>query len=236
MAEINLANSAGLDAVVTTETVGSPLKVRWVDDQGRQASSMRMLKAPIDRDAEALKASYGELGDVATALIEGDPEVDLEMTGRFLKDTARVYIDPDRNIVHKVQLWERIRNPDGSERDYRPLKVLLPNLSADTPLKWSGVFVKKETACRKFVFAGKFQIVHVNGLTYEFLYGIAKELEEKASLMLMGGGPKSNEPLILRRGGSPYRGFLEGRTEGDKYCLVLHLSNLELKAPALAGD
>jgi hypothetical protein len=60
---------------------------------------------------------------------------------------------------------------------------------------------------------------------------MAKELEEKDSLMLLGAGPKSNQPLILRRGGSPYRGFLEGRTQGDKYCLVLHFSNLELKAP-----
>jgi hypothetical protein len=49
--------------------------------------------------------------------------------------------------------------------------------------------------------------------------------------MLLGAGPKSNQPLILRRGASPYRGFLEGRTDGEKYCLILHLSNLELRAP-----
>ena len=60
----------------------------------------------------------------------------------------------------------------------------------------------------------------------------AKELEEKNSLLLLGAGPKSNQPLIIRRGGSPYRGFLEGRTQGDKYALVLHFSDLELKAPA----
>ena len=50
--------------------------------------------------------------------------------------------------------------------------------------------------------------------------------------MLLGAGPKSNQPLIFRRGGTPYRGFLEGRTQGDKYCLLLHYSNIELKAPA----
>ena len=49
--------------------------------------------------------------------------------------------------------------------------------------------------------------------------------------MLLGAGPKGNQPLILRRGSVPYRGFLEGRIEGDKYCLLLHLSNLELKQP-----
>ena len=52
--------------------------------------------------------------------------------------------------------------------------------------------------------------------------------------MLVGAGPKGNQPLILTRGGQQYRGFLEGRTEGEKYCLILHLSNMELKAAAAA--
>jgi hypothetical protein len=96
------------------------------------------------------------------------------------------------------------------------------------------VFIKKAEACRKFVFSGKVQLRHVNGLTYDFLYGMARELEAKQSLMLLGAGPKSNQPLILRRGGTPYRGFLEGRTQGDRYLLILHFSNLELKAPQQA--
>ena len=91
--------------------------------------------------------------------------------------------------------------------------------------------IKKEEACRKFVFSNKVQLMHINGLTYDFLFNMAKELAEKESLMLLGAGAKSNQPLILRRGGTPYRGFLEGRVDGEKYCLILHLSNLELKAP-----
>jgi len=34
--------------------------------------------------------------------------------------------------------------------------------------------------------------------------------------------------------GSPYRGFLEGRVDGERYILLLHLSNMELKMPATA--
>ena len=60
---------------------------------------------------------------------------------------------------------------------------------------------------------------------------MAKELESKNALMILGAGAKSKDPLILRRGGTPYRGFLEGRTDGDKYCLLLHFSKMELKAP-----
>ena len=82
---------------------------------------------------------------------------------------------------------------------------------------------------------GKQQLVHVNGLTYDFLYEIAKELEAKQSLLLLGAGPKSNQPLILRRGAAAYRGFLEGRTRGSEYLLLLHLSNIELKAPEAAA-
>jgi hypothetical protein len=134
--------------------------------------------------------------------------------------------------VHKVQFWEIVRNPDGSERERRPRKLRDTNIAGELPLKWSGVFIKKEDACRKFVFSGKVQLHHINGLTYDFLFGMAQELEKQDSLMLLGAGPKNNQPLILRRGGSPYRGFLEGRTEGDKYALILHFSNLELKTPA----
>lgn len=232
MGAINIANSAGRDAMVRTESVRSPLKVRWVDKQGRQASNARLVKAPIDRSIEALREKHGELSDVATALMESDPEIDLETTGRLLRETSRVYVNRNREIVHKVEFWEIVRNPDGSVRQRRPRKMLDPNLAGEVPLRWSGVYIDKAEACRKFVFSGKVQLHHINGLTFDFLFAMAKELEERNALMLIGAGPKSNQPLILRRGSTPYRGFLEGRTEGEKYCLLLHFSNMELKAPA----
>lgn len=236
MGTINICNSAGRDALVTTENLTAALRVRWLDEQGRQANSVRFLKAPIERDIESLQAQFGDLGRVAAALIDEDPEIDLENTGRFLRETSRVYIGPDRSIVHRVEFWDIIRNPDGSERERRPRKILDANVAGEHPLRWSGKFIPKEEACRKFVFSGKVQLHHVNGLTYDFLFGMARELEEKNSLLMLGAGPKSNQPLVFRRGSSPYRGFLEGRTSGDKYLLVLHLSNLELKAVDVAAD
>ena len=235
MSEINISNSASRDAVVVTESVRSSLNIRWVDERGRQASSVRVLQATIDRDAAALARLLGGMNKVASALIEGDPEIDLEQAGRYLRDTSRVYVDANGQIVHKVTFWESVRNPDGSERERRPRRILETNVTGEAPLRWSGKFIKKEDACRKFVFSGKVQLHHINGLTYDFLFDMARHLEQKDSLMLVGAGPKSNQPLILKRGGTPYRGFLEGRTQGDKYCLILHFSNLELKAPEEAA-
>lgn len=236
MGTINILNSAGRDAVVTTESVRSALKVRWVDDKGRQASTVRVVKAAVDRSIEALKDAHGELATVAQLLLDSDPEIDTETTGRVLGETSRVYVNPKREIVHKVEFFEIIRNPDGSIRDRRPRKMPEPNLAGEVPLRWSGVYIDKAEACRKFVFSGKVQLHHINGLTYDFLYGMAKELETRNALMLLGAGSKSNQPLILRRGSTPYKGFLEGRTQGDKYCLLLHFSNLELKAPAITEE
>jgi hypothetical protein len=234
MGSINIANSKGRDALVSSNAVQRPLRVRWLDEQGRQAQSARVIKGDMSHDLDALEKSAGGRDKIAATLVAGDPEVDLETCGSMLRETSRVFVDVDGKIVHRVQQFEVVRNPDGTERERRPRKVARPNCAEETPLKWTGKLMKKGEVYNKFVFASKRQIVHVNGLTYDFLFGMAKELEASQSMMLLGAGPKGNQPLVLTKGGQQYRGFLEGRTEGEKYCLILHLSNMELKAGAPA--
>jgi hypothetical protein len=86
-----------------------------------------------------------------------------------------------------------------------------------------------EDAVRRFAFVRKLQLRHVNGLTFDFLYEIAKTLEESGKLMFVGAGKKGAQPLIFQTNGTPFRGFLEGRVKDESYKLVLHLSNLEIK-------
>lgn len=231
MPEISLTDSKGRDAAIIAESVLVPVRVRWIDEEGRQANSARLLKGTIDRDYAALLETAGSLEKIANSLIAGDPEIDIEATGAYLQDTSRVFVNSDRKVVHAVSQIEVVRNPDGSEKLRRPKKISTPNVSAEQPLPWSGKLLSKTEVFNKFVMVSKLQVVHVNGLTYDFLFGIAKQLEEKNSLLLVGAGPKANQPLILRRGAVPYRGFLEGRTRGNEYLLILHLSNIELKAP-----
>jgi hypothetical protein len=226
MPEITLTNAKGRDAQVRAESVRIPGRVRWLDAEGRQCASVRILKGTLDRGHDALAAQFA---NVADALIAGDPEIDLETVGTFLRDTSRVYVNPARKVVHALTHLEIVRNPDGSEKARRP--HVRPDANLDRPLVWSGKLLPRREALQKYVFAGKRQIVHVNGLTYDFLYEIARELETRDAVLLVGAGPKANQPLILRRGALPYRGFLEGRTRGAEYLLLLHLSNLELKAP-----
>ena len=230
MPEINISNAAGRNATVNMESVRVPLRVRWLDDRGRPANSVRVLKSTFNHDIDALATEYDGVENVGQALIDGDPEVNLEVVGSFLSHTSRVYVDKDHKLVHRVQKFDVVHEPDGTVRERRQREVSTQNVSNDFPLRWTGKFIDKAEAVRKFVFLNKIQLMHINGLTYDFLFDMAKKLSEKDSLMLLGGGPKANEPLVLRRGSVPYRGFLEGRVEGDKYCLILHLSNIELKS------
>ncbi|MEM7782850.1 MAG: hypothetical protein AAF939_12335 [Planctomycetota bacterium] len=236
MPEINICNSVGRDAAVNMESVGLPLRVRWLDSKNRQARNIRVLKSTVDHDIRSLVKKFDGIENISQALIDGDPEVNLEMTGSFLTSTSRVFVDQDQKLVHRIQQFEIIKDPQGNVKDRRPREVMTQNVSGDLPLRWSGKFIKKSEVVRKFVLGNKMQLMHINGLTYDFLYGMARDLEERKSMMLLGGGTKGNEPIILRRGSSPYRGFLEGRTDGESYCLLLHLSNIELKTPDPPSD
>jgi hypothetical protein len=214
----------------------TPVRVRWVDQLGRQANSVRFLKSAIDRDLESIQKLAGGIEGVASLLIHGDNDVDVETVGTLMTTTSRVYINRDNQLVHRVQQFEIVRHPDGTERDRRPKERAPQNVSGEIPIRWSGVYLKRTDVVRRFVFSNKLQLTHINGLTYDFLFAMARELHHRDSMLLVGAGPKSNEPLILRRGSIPYRGFLEGRIRGESYLLLLHLSNLELKSPAEVPD
>jgi hypothetical protein len=142
---------------------------------------------------------------------------------------SRVYVNPQDELVYRVTQTEIVRNRDGSIREERPRRQLEANVDSDIPLTWTGNVIPKAEAVRRFIFGTKLQIVHVNGLTFDFLHEMARKLAEKRVMMVMGAGPKGRSPLIFRRGSVPYRAFLEGRVNGDSYILLLHLSNLEMK-------
>ena len=237
MANINLTDSRNRDAVVKAESIRVYGGVRYVGPKGGNAYIRKVLKSTIDHDYDTLLEQHDDDPEkLAEAMVKGDPEIDFERFGLYLWNMSRVYLNPDEEMVYRIEQFDIVRTPDGKVKEKRPRQRAEANVDGDIPLTWSGKMIKKSEAIRRFVFRSKLQIVHVNGLTYDFLYNMAKELAETDSLMLVGGGKKGKEPLVFRRGSTPYRGFLEGRIEGDRYILLLHLSNAELKLPEGWGE
>ena len=231
MPNVNLTDSRKRDAVVKAESVRINDPVRYVGPKGGRASTRRVLKATVDHDYDTLVEQAGSPEKLGQALVDGDPEIDLERFGTSLWNLSRVYTDPEDALVFRIEQFEVVRGPFGRVKERRPRERDEANVDADVPLKWTGTMLPKDEAHRKFVFSSKLQIVHINGLTFDFLYGMAEELHNANSVMLLGGGRSGKQPLVFRRGATPYRGFLEGRVNGSQYILLLHLSNMELKPP-----
>jgi hypothetical protein len=174
----------------------------------------------------------------AAQLTAGDPELDLQIAGRLMRDATAVYLDTttsQRVIATDFKEVEVVYAVDGQEKERRARVFRTANADTTAPLKIVRRIPVKECLTR-FVFRGSQQLFHTDGLTFDFLHGLAKSLHESQTMALLGAGPKGAGPLVLRDGGTPFRAFLYGEVEGSgdqaRYRLSLLLSDQELKHPA----
>jgi hypothetical protein len=236
MRGINISNDKKRDAEVAFESITQKSKIKYVVDNGAEKQNIKILKSTIDLTEEVLVEKYGTLKALGEAIIESDPEFDIEIVGRKIGGTHKLYLNKDNKIAYRVNMLQIVRTPDGAEKERKDLTKIVSNITGDNLVQWSGRKILKEVAVRKFVFVQKYQLKHVSGLTYDFLYDMAKELHESKSLMFVGTGKKGIEPLIITSGGTHYHAFLEGRIDDDKYCLILHLTNMEVKTLSNDGN
>ena len=229
MRKINLSNDSKRDAEVAYGTSFHRPSPVYKTADGKRGQSERRVKATMSTTDAALLAQYD--AGLADALIAGDPEVDMERFGLKVEGVKKVFITPGQKVAYGVTLNEHVYLPDGTEKEVRPEQTTTATIATDgIPIRWTGKLIPREKAMRMFMFKKSYQIQHVNGLTYDFLFDMAKKLAEADSMMLVGGGPKGIDPLVMANGGTPYRAFLEGRVDGDKYALILRLTNMELKS------
>jgi hypothetical protein len=229
MRKLKIANALKRDAEVNFGGVVKKSTINYVLSDGSSPLNVKILKNDSSRQYESLLARYGSDEALATALIEEDPELDLRRTGLMVSYVQKMLVNEDNHPVFKVNIIEQVFNTDGSLKEEKPFVQRSQNIISDFPISWTGKQFAISEVYNKFIFTKKYQLTHTNGLTFDFLYAMAKELHEKQVLMLVGGGAKGNEPLIFQENGKPYRAFLEGRINGESYILLMHISNLELK-------
>ena len=228
---IRLRDGRGRDARVRMTAAQRRPGVRLQATDGRRAEAARFIKTPLPRMYDALRARCGEDAELAELLIDEDPEIDIEAAGRRTGPTDRALLDPDGQVLYATGEIEVLCDRHGVEVERRLPSDTPANVDGDLPLVWTGRMVPRADAARRYAFTRDYQLRHVDGLTYDFLFAMAAELERTDALMLVGAGTRGADPVILERNGLPYRGFLEGRVDGERYLLVLHLSHLELTVP-----
>lgn len=242
---ISIADAKKRDAQIELVSPSRAAAVRWVGKTtGGPLRLERVIKSTEKTTYEALLAKHdGSVDALTKALIEGDPELDLEQVGRKLGNATRVWVGPEGHVLYAARVLQVVTGPDGalkSKQDFVDVEATVGE--EQPPLLWSGRLMPADQIVRRFALVRKVQLRHVNGLTFDFLHEIASQLHAENKLLVVGAGPKAQMPLIFHTNGSPFRGFLEGRVEGEAYQLVLHLSNLEIKRvaagtpPAIGGD
>jgi hypothetical protein len=190
-----------------------------------------LIKSTAKTDHDALLSRYGDPESLARALIDGDPEIDPESAGREAGPCDRVHVGADGQPLYTACIVEVVVDREGNELARREPVETPANLLPDAPPRWSGKLIPRTEAARCYAFTRAYQVRHTNSLEYDFLFGLARYLEQGDALALIGSGPKGTGPLIPARNGTPMKGFLEGRTRGDRYLLILHLASFELKQP-----
>ena len=227
MRRIHLMNKDSRDATIAIDSLkydkpfemGVPKKV---------LNFRRYLSATEANLNHNLTEQYGD--NYASHLIEGDPEIDLEKIGQFISGTDVVYLGSQGEILYAPpKTIEVIISPNGEEKERRDPENIPANVDDELPVRWTGKKMPKASVAVNFAFKRTIQVRHVDGLTYDYLYEMAKELHDESVMVLIGAGQTGKDPLIFQANGMPYRGFLEGRVDGKKYQLLLHLSNMELK-------
>ncbi len=233
---ISIMDAKKRDAQIEVDGPKKRDAYRWVDPGGNAVRLSRLVKGTEKTTYEALVDRFGSAEAVSAALIEGDPEIDLDQVARRLTFTSRVYLGPKGNVLYVARVLKVVYDPSGAEQSREDFVDVEATVGEELPpIPWTGRLMPIDQVIRRFAFVRKLQLRHVNGLTFDFLYEIAKALEESGKLMYVGAGAKGQQPLIFQTNGTPFRGFLEGRTQRESYRLVLHLSNREIKHIA-AGE
>ena len=223
-----------IDTILTLTPTHRALQKYKRTRDGRQASSVRALVFDSTKAPEKIIDA-----DFSETLKKEDPELDLEVVGKLVRKTSRIVVDNDLEPVYTYKEFDVLTKPDGQEIE-RPHLTQSPNINELLPVKITDKYYKATDLLQKFVFRKSYFISHTDGVSYKFLYDIAQklaELDRFARVVAFDQTTKKPAPIVMIAGGPPFpAAFVSGKVLDDKYCLILHLADRELKLPTDAEE
>ena len=102
-------------------------------------------------------------------------------------------------VAHEFEEIEIVHTPPaGEEKERRPRVLAQGQLERRQSHQVRKDAFPIEKAFTSFIFRAVYQMVHDDGIGYEFLHGLAKRLHEKQEVALLGAGAKGTCLLVLR--------------------------------------
>tara|TARA_B100001063_G_scaffold155897_1_gene145451 strand:- start:1563 stop:2261 length:699 start_codon:yes stop_codon:yes gene_type:complete len=227
---IHIADHKGRESSVSFTSLRHQQNVGYFYEES-PVKHTRLLSDSKTTNIEQLSKTFKD--NLAEEIINNHVDLNMEIFGKQVSDTDVVLLDSQSQILYSPpKIQEEIYNNKRELQKTQDPIEMEANVRDDTPpLRWTKNLLSREEAISKFIFKKSLQLFHNDGLTFEFLFNMAKELHEKKQMVLLGAGEKGTDPIILQSNGTPYRGFLDGYVDGNKYKLFIRLSNQELKLP-----
>lgn len=135
MRAIHRSNDRRCDALVVFYAEPVASTIRRVLPSGEEPAGVRLVKTTALMN-RCLRENY-DAQQLTEALVAGDPDVDMELAGRKLRRTRRIFVDSDYRIVYHVNLFRVVVNPDGTERERRELAKVPGNVNLPMSLRWT---------------------------------------------------------------------------------------------------
>ena len=98
MRKINLSNESKRDAEVAFGTTFHRPTPVYKTTDGKRGLSQRSVRATLDTSDGALTDKFGD--KLAEALLQSDPEVDLELFGRLVEGVKKIYLTADGKVAY----------------------------------------------------------------------------------------------------------------------------------------
>ena len=200
--KIRLADHRGREATVLLVPRRRPPTVGYTDSSNVPVRFRRLLKSTESNSYATLQSRYGDPEALAQALIEGDPEIDMQAAGCETGPCDRVFTGSDGKPLYSTRMVEVVYDREGNEITRREPVDVPSNLVPDAPPQWSGKLIPKINAIRQYAFTRAYQIRHSNGLEFDFLFGLARRphprrhrrrhrthLQPRRTVVCQGGRP-----------------------------------------------
>ena len=195
---------------------------------GKKVTNIKILNFDSKQDIKNLDNNE----DLTEQLLNGDPEVDIEIAGKILHHTNRLVVNNDLKPMYNYTEIDVLESPDGKLKT-RPHKKSIRNIIGEVPIIASDKFISPKDFIQKYIVKKSFFMGHTDGVSYKFLFEFAKKLFEMQKLVriyAIDSETKKQMPLVLKNGGNLFpAAFIEGKIRGDEYCLTLLLVDMELK-------
>jgi len=96
--KIHIANEKSRNSLIDFKGYIPQSNAVKVDSNGSSLQNKKVIKGSSENTINGLIAKYGDdLEVIAEELLKGDPEINLEITGKFLGKSPRVYVNDGFN-------------------------------------------------------------------------------------------------------------------------------------------